>query len=106
MICTKSSLTFAFYFKLVANFQLKFEPGNIINEYALPLHEKGDTEERWVSSYIIVAVDREVSEDNLTCVCIFDLDEEDDHSPGLTIHLDFGQFCERAIKWRETQIAV
>lgn len=92
---------------------MKFEPGNIINEYALPLYEKGDTEERWVSSYIIVAVDREVSEDNLTCVCIFDLDEEDDHSPGLTIHLDFGtvlspryQFCERAIKWRETQIAV
>ena len=92
---------------------MKFEVGNILNEYALPAYAKGDTEERWVSSYIIVAVNRHATDEQISCVCIFDADDQDDHSPGLTIRLDFDtilspsyNFHGRSIKWRETQIAV
>ena len=92
---------------------MQFEPGNILNEYALPRRESGDTEERWVSSYIIIAVNRHASDEQISCVCIFDVDDQDDHSPGLTICLDFDTvlspsygFRGRSIKWRETQIEV
>ena len=92
---------------------MKFKVGNILNEYALPAPAQGDTEERWVSSYIIVAVNRYATDEQISCVCIFDADDQDDHSPGLTIHLDFDTvlsptygFHGRRIKWREAQIEV
>jgi len=60
---------------------MQFKPGNIINEYQ-PDGREG-FKDCWLSSYIIVRS----QEDNKTiwCACLFDITEDDDHKPGLSV---------------------